>query len=185
MKKIAVIVATTICMLSGTPVMAQEGAAPTTEGLLENVCVGGRLDEKLLEPYVQQTADFFKMKVTKLTPDMLATVNPDATSGWAISDQKQSFVIAFARKTVDGYSSASCSVATEAGDDGAEAVKSFIETKYPVRKIADQQQGNSTITAYRAELLGFTNPMNFSLQRVHAGGGLSGMLMVSFFDSGP
>ncbi|WP_276118000.1 hypothetical protein [Pararhizobium qamdonense] len=185
MKNIAVIVATTVCMLSGTALMAQEGAAPTAEGLLENVCIGGRLDENLLEPYVQQTAEFFKMNVTKLTPDMLATVNPDATSGWAISDQKQSFVIAFARKTVDGYSSASCSVATEAGDEAADAVQTFIQTKYPVRKIADQQQGNSTITAYRAELLGFATPKNFSVQRVHAGGGLSGMLMVSFFDSGP
>lgn len=184
-KNIAVIVATTVCMLSGTAVMAQEGAAPTAEGLLENVCIGGRLDEELLEPYVQQTADFFKMKVTKLTPDMLTTVNPDATSGWALSDHEQSFVIAFARKTIDGFTSSSCSVGTEADDEAANAVKNFIETKFQVRKIADQQQGNSSVTAYSADLLGFDAPKNFSLQQVHAGGGVSGMLMVSFFDSAP
>lgn len=174
---------TVLATLLANAALAQEG--PTAQGLLENICIGGKLDEKLLEPYVHQTGDFFKMKITKLPAEALPTINPDATSAWGLSGTDHSFVVAFARKTADGFTSSSCSVATEADDEMAKAVKTFIETKYTVRTIADQQQGSSTLTVYRGELLGFDAPKNFSVQQVHAGGGVSGMLMVSFFDSAP
>ncbi|KQQ61139.1 hypothetical protein ASF69_01575 [Rhizobium sp. Leaf311] len=180
-----VIVAVAMGMLTSTTVLAQEGSMPTTQGLLENICIGSRLDEKLLEPFVQQTATFFKAKSMKIEPEMLPSVNPDATSGWVIGKGDRSFIVAFAKKVVEGTPSISCSVATQADDNAVAALRRYIETTYNTRKIADQKQGGTTVAVYRAELLGFSSPKKFSVQQVHAGAGLDGMVMVSFFDSSP
>jgi hypothetical protein len=157
----------------------------TTQGLLDNVCVAGRLDEKRLGPDVGQVAKFMNMRTMALPAEMLPTINPDATSGWGLAGGEKTFIFSFARKTVDGAESKSCSVSSPANDEEAAAIRTFIETKYNVKKIADQEQGGSTITAYSAELLGFDTPKYFSVQQVHPGEGIPGMVMVSFFDGAP
>ncbi|TAV14727.1 hypothetical protein [Rhizobium ruizarguesonis] len=95
----------------------------------------------------------------------------------------QAFIFAFARKQIDGKNSNSCSVSSPVSDDQVKAVIAFIESKYKVVKVADQEQGRSTITAYRADLIGSPGPRYFSIQHVHPGEGLQEMVMVSFFDA--
>ncbi|MCZ7468595.1 hypothetical protein M0412_12970 [Agrobacterium sp. O3.4] len=171
-----------ICISSVSTAYAAD-EVPTAQGLLENICIGSRLDEKLLEPFVKQTAAHFGAKSMKMEADMLPSVNPDATSGWLIGKDDRSFAIAFAKKIVDGMPSISCSIVTQADDKAVADLRTHIETTYKTRKIADQKQGGTTIAVYSAELLGFSSPKNFSVQQVHAGPGLDGMVMVSFFDS--
>jgi hypothetical protein len=157
----------------------------TTQGLLDNVCVAGRLDEKRLGPDIQHVAEAMNMRSQALPAEALPTINPDATSAWGLAGGDQTFIFAFARKKIDGAESKSCSVSSPASDEDTAAIRTFIETKYKVTKIADQEQGSSTITVYRAELLGFDKTKYFSIQRVHPGGGIDGMVMVSFFDGAP
>lgn len=173
----------TLSILSASTAFAQQPTM-TAQGLFENICIGSRLDEKLLEPFVKQTAGHFGAKSMKMEPEMLPSVNPDATSGWLIGKDDRSFAIAFAKKIVDGKPSISCSIVTQADDKAVADLQKHIETTFKTRKIADQKQGGTTIAVYSAELLGFSSPKNFSVQQVHAGAGLDGMVMVSFFDSG-
>lgn len=157
----------------------------TTQGLLDNVCVAGRLDEKRLGPDVGQVAKYLNMRTMALPAEMLPTINPDATSAWGLAGGDKTFIFSFARKKVDGAESKSCSVSSPASDEEAAAIRTFIETKFQAKKVVDQEQGGSTITVYQAELLGFDNPKYFSIQRVHPDEGIDGMVSVSFFDGEP
>jgi hypothetical protein len=54
-----------ISILVPFPAFAEQPSM-TTQGLFENICVGGQLDEKLLEPFVRQTGTIFKAKIVKV-----------------------------------------------------------------------------------------------------------------------
>lgn len=177
------ITAVALSMLCTTTALADTKL--TTQGLLDNVCVAGRLDEKRLGPDVEQVAKVMNMRTMALPAEMLPNINPDATSGWGLAGGDKTFIFSFARKMVDGAESKSCSVSSPANDEESAAIRTFIETKFQVKKIVDQEQGGSTITVYRAELLGFDNPKYFSVQKVRPGEGIDGMVSVSFFDGTP
>ncbi|MGV8936024.1 MAG: hypothetical protein ACOH2J_02815 [Allorhizobium sp.] len=171
-----------ICVLSNSTAFAEQPTM-TAQGLLENICIGSRLDEKLLELFVKQTGVAFSAKVVKVEAEMLPSLNPDAVSGWLIAKGGKSFAVAFAKRMVDGKPNNACMILTQADDAAVLTLRTFIETSFQVRKIADQKQGNTTVAVYSAELLGFPSPKILGVQQVHAGPGLDGMVMLSFYDS--
>ncbi|WP_222254041.1 hypothetical protein [Rhizobium leguminosarum] len=166
------------------PWMATAAASPVSvQGLLENVCIASRLNEKSFASMVKTAGSVLHLSSRPIPPEMLPQLNPDATSGWSLSAGKQAFFLVFAKRTVDTTVSNSCTVTSPIAD--YDAIKTFIETKYAVRKIGDQQQGSSTLTGYKVSLVGFDKPSYYlSIQHVEPSEGVeTGMVMVSFFDS--
>ncbi|MGO4566079.1 hypothetical protein AB4Z52_13610 [Rhizobium sp. 2YAF20] len=159
-------------------------ASPATlQGLLENVCMATRLDEKALGSTVKVAGKVLHLTVKPLPAEMLPDINPDATSGWSLVDGDQAFLVVFAHKTVEAMVSNSCTVASTSAD--YEAIKTFIEKKFSAQQFVDQQQGSSRMTGYKVDLVGFDKPNYFmSIQRVEPGEGMDqGMIMLSFFDN--
>ncbi|MFK0690893.1 hypothetical protein ACFX5Q_22215 [Mesorhizobium sp. IMUNJ 23033] len=148
--------------LAALPSLAYAMDGGKLEDLLENICIGGRLDESLLGPMVKQTAQFYKMEVTELALDDLRLAMPEATSGWGLNDGDEAFIVSFARKPANPGTSQSCTITTE--NSNASGIKTFIEQKFRSRKMAEEIQGSSLVIAYQLDLIGSPKPLFLSIQ---------------------
>ncbi|MBX5160404.1 hypothetical protein HJB89_25300 [Rhizobium sp. NZLR8] len=115
-------------MLAASTALAESKL--TVQGMLDNVCVTGRLDEKRLGPDVATIAKVMNMRSQALPAEMLPTINPDATEAWGLAGGDQTFIFAFARKKMDGKTSDSCSVSSPVTAQDVAAIKTHIETRY-------------------------------------------------------
>ncbi|WP_192255045.1 hypothetical protein [Mesorhizobium silamurunense] len=148
--------------LAFLPSAACAGEGGKLEALVEDICIGGRLDESLLGTMVKQVAQFYEMKVKELALDDLRLAMPEATSGWGIYAGDEAFIISFARKPANPGTSQSCTITTKTSDTAG--IKAFVEQKFRSRKMVDETQGSSSIIAYELALLGFSKPLYLSVQ---------------------
>lgn len=149
----------------------------TISRVFDNICVASHLNKNLIEGMVGSVADYFGMKVSELTIDVLRQTNPDNVEGWGISGEKIAFIVTFAEKKMSYGTSRSCAVASEKSD--ANLLRAYIEENYQIKKIVDQRQGGSMVSVYRADLLGFEDPMYISLQEDKS----VGIVFISFFEN--
>lgn len=173
----AIVVAAAMGLL---PSIAHTREAGKLERLMEDVCIGGHLNEELLGPMVEAAASFYKMTAKELAVSDLRLVNPDTTSGWGLHDADETFIVSFARKPANTGTSRSCTVGTKSSD--AAAIREFIEEKFKSRKIIDESQGSSSIVVYVLDLIGFERPLFLSIQTSKSTDPRLQMTSVSIYD---
>ena len=148
--------------------------------LVENICIGGRLDEDLLKPMIVTAGEVFDMEVRDIPLSVLRQGSPDSTSGWGLVGEGEAYIFVFAHKKDGANVSRSCAVTTQ-GTDGKN-VASYFELNFRSRKMLSETQGASQVTAYELDLIGFPDKHYLSIQAMAAASLSESLVVVAFYE---